>query len=119
MTGDGVSLPTSIAQLGNAAKTQAKGQQTQSTATPFSEQLDKDEKLKVQRVQQTEKSEQDGVDKDGKQRRDDKRKQRRRSRRLRRTRVRNQGNNDGADFTEDVEQELEPATVGSMIDKRV
>ena len=118
MTGDGVSLPTSIAQLGNAAKTQAKGQQNQTTATPFSEQLDKDEKLKIQRVQQTEKSEQDGVDPEGKQRRDDKRKKRRRARRLRRTRVRDQANQDNAEFTDDKEQELEPATVGSMIDKR-
>jgi len=52
MAGDGVSLPTTIAQMGNVAKTQARGQQSAAPVTPFNEQTDKEENLKVQRVKE-------------------------------------------------------------------
>ncbi len=48
--GDGVSLPTTLAQMGSVAKTQAKGQQAPAQTTPFSDQLNRDDDLKVQRV---------------------------------------------------------------------
>ena len=54
MNSDGVSLPTTIAQLGSVAKTQSRAQQQAQNVTPFKDQLDKREELKVQRVKQTE-----------------------------------------------------------------
>jgi hypothetical protein len=64
MSADGVSLPTTIAQLGNAARSQAKGQQTQQPATPLSEQLEQTRDLKVRRVKQTEPAEKGRVQPD-------------------------------------------------------
>ncbi len=54
MNSDGVSLPTTLAQLGSVAKTQSRAQQQAQNVTPFKDQLDKREELKVQRVKQTE-----------------------------------------------------------------
>ena len=78
MNSDGVSLPTTISQLGSVAKSQARAQQTGQNAVPFQKQLDKQEELKVQRVQQAEKSGHRRVEADDE--RPDKRKRRRRRR---------------------------------------
>ena len=56
MSGDGVSIPTSLAQMGNVAKSQARSQNTAAPATPFAEQMGKKEELKVQRVKETQES---------------------------------------------------------------
>lgn len=50
MSADGVSLPTTLAQMGTVAKAQARGQQGAQPAVPFQEQLEKKDELKVQRV---------------------------------------------------------------------
>lgn len=64
MAGDGVSLPTTISQLGNVARTQLKGQQVNQQATPLSEQLDQSKDLKVNRVKQLEKADKGRVESD-------------------------------------------------------
>ena len=81
MAGDGVSLPTSIAQMGSVAKTQAKGQQAAQQTTTFADQLDKKDELKVQRVKETQKADQEKIDPD-----QDREKDKRQRRRLRRNR---------------------------------
>jgi hypothetical protein len=80
MSGDGVSLQTTISQMGNVAKTQLKGQQQNQTAAPLSEQIDKSKDLKVNRVQQAEKADKGRVEPDAKKEKD-KGKKRRRKRR--------------------------------------
>jgi hypothetical protein len=75
MPGDGVSLPTSVAQLGTVAKTQARAQQTATQVTPFSEQIKGQEDLKVQRVKETSEAEKNRVT--GEDQEKDKRKRRR------------------------------------------
>lgn len=52
MAGDGVSMPTQLAQLGSVAKTQARVQQASQPATSFTDQLDKKDDLKPQRVKE-------------------------------------------------------------------
>jgi len=79
MAGDGVSITQTLAQMGSVAKTQAKAQQPTQQTTPFSEQLQKQDDLKVQRVQETKQTEHDKIDpdqdrKDRRQRRKFKRK---------------------------------------------
>ena len=61
MPGDGVSLPTTLAQMGSVAKTQARGQQTAPQVTPFSEQKDEQNELKIQRVKEATKAEKSRV----------------------------------------------------------
>jgi hypothetical protein len=80
MAGDGVSLQTNISQLGNVARTQAKGQQAQQTLTPFAEQLDKKDELRIQRVRETEKAEKDQIDPEERDRRKERRRRRKRRR---------------------------------------
>ncbi len=79
MAGDGVSLPTTIAQMGSVAKTQARGQQGAQQAHPFADQLDKKDDIKVKRVKQTQKTDQQKInpdeEKDHRQRRREKRKE--------------------------------------------
>jgi hypothetical protein len=75
MSGDGVSLPTTLSQLGNVAKAQARGQQTAPQVTPFSEQKDERDEIKVQRVKETSPSEKNRVAREGDE--NDKRKRRR------------------------------------------
>ncbi len=77
MAGDGVSLPTTIAQLGSVARTQAKGQQTAHPAAPFADQLEKKDELKVQHIKEIQKAEQQKID-------PDKEKDKRRRNRMRR-----------------------------------
>jgi len=66
MSGDGVSLQTTISQMGNVAKTQLKGQQQNQTAAPLSEQIDKSKDLKVNRVKQAEKADKGRIEPDAK-----------------------------------------------------
>jgi RecA/RadA recombinase len=81
MAGDGISLPTTIAQMGSVAKTQAKGQQAAQPAAPFAEQIDKKDDLKIQRVKESQKAEQQAINPDQENEKD-----KRRRRRLRRNR---------------------------------
>lgn len=52
MAGDGISLQTTLAQLGNLARSQAKSQQSPQATVPAAEQLAQQEALKTQRVRQ-------------------------------------------------------------------
>ena len=123
MAGDGVSLPTTIAQMGNVAKSQARGQQAAQPTAPFAEQLDKNEDLKVQRVKETNEAEKRRIDPD------EERKDKRKRRRLRRNRKRfdreaageheaEQQEQDGASNPEEAE-EAETVEPGTLIDMRV
>jgi len=78
MSGDGISLQTTIAQSGTVAKTQLKGQQQHQQTVPLSEQLDKSKDLKVNRVKQAEKAEQNQVDPDARREKGQRRKERKR-----------------------------------------
>jgi len=73
--GDGVSLPTTLAQLGNVAKRQAKGQQTSAQTSLFSGEIAREEALKVRKVSETEELAEEAVDTPGQDR--DRRKRRR------------------------------------------
>lgn len=115
--GDGVSLPTTLAQMGSVAKTQAKGQHSQVQVTPFSEQMNKDEELRVQRVKQMDEARQDEVDADKEN--PDKRRRRRLNRQRKRLK-------DGAelDFEPDGDESEDDAEgdaerLGVLIDMRV
>ncbi len=80
MAGDGISMPTQLAQMGSVAKTQAQAQQAAQPATNFDEQLAKKDALKSQRVKETQNAEKSHVDPDGDRRQ--KRKKRRRQKKL-------------------------------------
>ena len=111
MVGDGISLQTNLAQLGNVAKTQAKSQQSPHTTTPFSEQVAKQDELKTQRVKQTEQTEKRQVDPEAER-------DRRRRRRLRRKAQKHR--RDANETTgEDDENSDDQAAVGGLIDTRV
>ncbi len=62
MAGDGVSLQTTIVQLGSVAQTQLKGQQAHHPTTPFSERLDANQDATVQRVRKAEEAERKRID---------------------------------------------------------
>ena len=112
MAGDGVSLPTSIAQMGQVAKTQAKGQQQAQPVTPFSVQQDQKEELRVKRVKETDPTENRRVEGENDNR--DKR-QRRRKRRRQKILARN-----GAPADQENEDTTDGATetVGALVDLR-
>jgi len=103
MPGDGVSLPTTLAQMGSVAKTQARGQQSAPQVTPFSEQKTDKEELRIQRVNKSSETEKSRVT------RQDEEKDRRKRRRLRRSRKKEQRG----------QQETEEEQIGSLIDTRV
>lgn len=115
MAGDGVSLPTTIAQMGSVAKTQAKAQQSVQTMTTFADQLDKKDELKVKQVKEMEKTEQQNVDPEANQGKD--KRQRRRQRREKKILNResemdlNQDNSDG-------ENNGPPEHTGTLVDLR-
>ena len=122
MPGDGVSLPTSLAQMGNVAKTQARGQQTAPQVTPFSEQKDGQEELKVQRVKETTEAEKNRVT------RGDDEKDKRKRRRLKRTRkkadlteeeYRRQRENSESPNGDHRNSDASEETLGALIDLRV
>ena len=81
MAGDGVSMPTQLAQLGSVAKSQAQTQQASQPATSFSDQLSKKDALKAQRVKEINKSEKGRINPNEDKRR--KRKKRRLDKKLR------------------------------------
>ncbi len=81
MAGDGVSMPTQLAQIGSVAKTQAKAQQAAQPATNFDEQLAKEDSLKAQRVKETQEAGKSKINPDEDRRQ--KRKKRRRQKKLR------------------------------------
>ena len=122
MPGDGVSLPTALAQMGNVAKAQARGQNSSPQVTPFSEQKDSQEELRIQRVNETAESEKNRVA------RKDEEKDKRKRRRLKRARKKAQDPDDTdlegrgnpvADNLEGLPEELDEDTLGSLIDLRV
>ena len=123
MPGDGVSLPTTLAQMGNVAKAQARGQQAAPQVTPFSEQKDDKNDLKVQRVKETAPAEKSRVDADREEK--DKRKRRRLKRRRNRYPEFREGHEpDGnedfdpeCDLAEDGTEEEE--LLGGLLDLRV
>lgn len=103
MPGDGVSLPTTLAQMGSVAKTQARGQQTSPQVTPFSEQKADREELRIQRVKETSETEKSRVN------RQDEEKDKRKRRRLRRSRKKELRG----------QHETSEETIGSLLDTRV
>ena len=117
MPGDGVSLPTTLAQMGSVAKTQARGQQTAPQVTPFSEQKDDKNELKIQRVKESTKAEESRVAADQEEK--DKRKRRRLKRQ--RNKFSQQADHTADDQTEDQEQTVseEEEKLGCLIDLRV
>ena len=116
MPGDGVSLPTTLSQMGTVAKTQAKGQQNTPQVTPFSEQSREEEELKIQRVRETAEAEKNRVtgSSDGKGKR--------KRRRLKRNRRKLGSGSKESVAEQDVRRdktEDEGETRGSLIDLRV
>ena len=112
MVGDGVSLPTSLSQLGQVAKTQAKGQQQAQPVTPFSQHQDQQEELRVKRVKETGASDHRRIEADDD--RADKRKRRRQRRRRKLSDRRTAADEAAIDSPEDGNEE----TVGALIDLR-
>ncbi len=81
MAGDGISMPTQLAQIGSVAKTQAQAQQAAQPATNFNEQLANKDALKTQRVKETENAEKSKVT-DQEDRRQKRKKRRKEKKRL-------------------------------------
>jgi hypothetical protein len=122
MPGDGVSLPTTLAQMGNVAKTQARGQQSSPQVTPFSEQKDSKDEIRIQRVKETMEAEKNRVT------RQDEEKDKRKRRRLRRSRKKDHDQmglgldesvNPDATNRDESQGELDEEKLGSLIDLRV
>jgi len=116
MPGDGVSLPTTLSQMGTVAKTQAKGQQNTPQVTPFSEQSREEEELKIQRVRETAEAEKNRVTDSSDE------KDKRKRRRLKRNRRKLGSGSEESVAEQDVRRdktEDEGETRGSLIDLRV
>lgn len=116
MAGDGISLPTSIAQMGSVAKTQAKTQHVTQQAAPFADQLEKKDELRTQRVRETQKADQQGINPDAEREKD-----KRRRRRLKRGRKfpPGEGEEDEQELQADEGEGEEGEKVGLLIDLRV
>lgn len=102
MSADGVSMPTTLSQLGRVAKTQAKAQQPAAVA-PHEKAVEKDAELKVRQVRELEKAAQQRVEADRKEEKD-----RRKRRRLKRRAGREQehaGEESDADRNQDTPAE--------------
>jgi hypothetical protein len=114
MSGDGVSIPTSLAQMGSVAKSQAQSQNTTAPASSFAEQMGKEDELKVQRVKEAQESAEAKVKRENEEK--DKRK-RRRLNRQRKTLADEDDSNEksGVEDNEDCEQE----EIGCLLDLRV
>ncbi len=122
MPGDGVSLPTTLAQMGSVAKTQARGQQSSPQVTPFSEQKEGQEELQVQRVKETSQAEKNRAA------RQEEEKDKRKRRRLKRNRKKAyhseqepRGCQEETNFRDGelAPSEMDEETLGSLIDLRV
>jgi len=103
--GDGVSLPTTIVQMGTVAKAQAQSQSTATSTVPFSEQLANDE-LRVERVKESDEAAEQKMNPDGKN--SDKRKRRRLNRKRKEL----------SSDQEDQDQDQETDELGILIDMR-
>jgi hypothetical protein len=124
MPGDGVSLPTTLAQMGSVAKTQARGQQAAPQVTPFSEQQNDKDALTVQRVKETAPGEKSRVKADREEK--DKRKRRRLKRNRHRfgsptgeTPFRRDRDGGGQEDPQDQDHPDQADGLGSLIDLRV
>jgi len=73
-------MPTTLSQLGRVAKAQAKGQHQNQQVTPFSEQQEKQDELKLQKINKAEKTAEERIDPDSRKEKD-RRKRRRLARR--------------------------------------
>ncbi len=113
MSGDGVSMPTQLAQLGNVAKTQARAQQTAHATTNFSDQLDKKDELKAQRIKESQETEKQRVNPDEDHRQ--KRKKRRRAKRVLRNLEESEEQGAEGSETESTQPEEE---IGILVDLR-
>jgi len=113
--GDGVSLPTTLAQMGSVAKTQAKGQQAATQTTPFADQVKQNEDLKVQRVHETSEAQQQAIDPEGDN--TDKRKRRRLKRN--RKQLADQEAEELTETESSEEEQPEEEQLGVLIDMRV
>ena len=111
--GDGVSLPTTLAQMGSVAKTQAKSQANATHTAPMPDRVQDDEDMKVNRVKEADEANQDKVDPDKGQEKD--KRQRRRLKRNRKLLA--QDEEDAAKDGENEDGEAE--TLGVLIDMRV
>jgi hypothetical protein len=108
--------------MGSVAKTQARGQQSSPQVTPFSEQKDGQEELRIQRVNETKEAEKNRLTKQ------DEEKDKRKRRRLKRTRKKGyhskeesgRGHQDpDTGNAEQSNRENEGEVLGSLIDLRV
>ncbi len=113
MSGDGVSMPTQLAQLGSVAKTQARALQASQPATSFSEQLDKKDALKTQRVKEVQKTEKGRINPD------EDRRQRRKKKRLEKKNQKNLADGENPENGELlVEDENNEEEIGMLVDLR-
>lgn len=113
MAGDGVSMPTQLAQLGSVAKTQAQTQQAAQPATSFSEELSKKDELKAQRIKEAQKSEKGHINPDEDRRK--KRKKKRKEKKIRQNLA--EGDNpESEDLLQDEESPQEE--LGLLVDLR-
>ena len=111
MSADGVSMPTTLSQLGRVAKTQAKAQQP-AAVTPHEKAVEKEAELKVRQVRELEKAAQQRVEADRKEEKD-----RRKRRRLKRRAGREQERADGeAEAERDQDTPGEAGELGVTID---
>ncbi len=113
MAGDGVSMPTNLAQLGSVAKTQAQAQQAAQPATSVSEELAKKDSLKAQRVKEIQKSDKGHINPD------EDRRQKRKKRRLEKSLNRDlaDGENQEVASLSEEEEEAEEE-LGLLVDLR-
>lgn len=113
MAGDGVSMPTQLAQLGSVAKTQARAQQASQPATSFSEELSKKDSMKTQRVKEAQKTEKGHINPD------EDRRQKRKKKRLEKKIQKNlaDGNNPEGDELLQDDEECEEE-LGLLVDLR-
>jgi hypothetical protein len=108
MAGDGVSLPTNLVQLGNLAKTQARGP-TATHGPNVAQELQKQDVTPLAKVKETEKAEQDAVDPDEDRREEKKRKRREDE---------DQSVEARADDSEDETPAEDPGGLGGLIDTK-
>ena len=114
MAGDGVSMPTTLAQMGDVAKVQVRATSHPQPGTPFADRLEQKGELQAHRVQETEQQqaqkridpEQENLDK----------RQRRRQRRQERQDGRVDVEDDGDDT--DGEPVVDASPLGHLVDLR-
>lgn len=80
MNADGVSLPTTLSQMGKVARTQVKSQQQATAVTPYNEREENKDDLKLKKVREMEKAAKERVEADRREEKD-RRKRRRLARR--------------------------------------